>query len=243
MRISRLFVDLDLTSGDTIKLPDESAHYVRTVLRLKKDQKITLFNGQGGEFCGCLQLVSKKSVCVLLDKFEDRSVESSLKISIGLGISRGDRMDWSVQKSVELGVHSITPLFTDHCVIKMNAEKQQQRLRHWRSIMQHAAEQSGRTFLPDMPDCCRLEDWVTQKHSGLKLFLDPYATTTIAELQNSNNAVSLLTGPEGGFSEQERELAMTEGFTPVQMGPRILRTETAALSAIASAQTLWGDFR
>ncbi len=243
MRISRLFVDIALETGMNVDLPEDAAHYVRTVLRLKKEQKITLFNGNGGEYFAQFTLVSKKMVTVHVESFVARSVESPLNIVIGMGISRGDRMDWSIQKAVESGAHRIIPLFTDHCVIKINAEKQQQRCKHWQAIIQHATEQSGRTILPRLDDCQQLKNWVVGRPLGLKLFLDPYAKKTMPDMVCEDQTVTLLTGPEGGFSEAERELAIASGFIPVKMGPRILRTETAVLSAIAVAQTLWGDFR
>lgn len=241
MRVSRLYVADQLTTGIQIELPDESAHYVRTVLRLKKDQDITLFNGQGGEFLCHFVEVSRKKVIVSIQEYIERSVESTLTIILGLGISRGDRMDWAMQKAVELGVNQITPLMTERCVIKFKAEKKQQRLQHWRNIVQHAAEQSGRTILPEMPEIDVLANWITAQH-GLKVFLDPYAEQPLADLQPENGQVTLLSGPEGGFTEQERDTAKAAGFIPVKLGQRILRTETAALASLSAVQMLWGDF-
>lgn len=242
MRISRLFVATHLESGSSIELPEQSAHYVRTVLRLKKGQTITLFNGGGGEYLCTLDLVSKKQVIIAIGQYSDRAAESSLQINLGLGISRGDRMDWAVQKSVELGVTHISPLLTERCVIKFTAEKKQQRLQHWRNIVQHAAEQSGRTLLPQMPESAPFTEWVA-KQQGLRIFLDPNGTNSLRDLQPENNRITLLSGPEGGFSVAERESAESAGFIPVRLGQRILRTETAALAAISAVQMLWGDFR
>ncbi|WP_031434524.1 16S rRNA (uracil(1498)-N(3))-methyltransferase [Methylomarinum vadi] len=243
MRVSRLHVSQALTPGVSIDLSDDEAHYVRTVLRLKKGQQIVLFNGHGGEFYGRLALVSKKEVVVEVEQYNDRSVESSLSVSLGLSISRGDRMDWAVQKAVELGVARITPLLTERCVIKFrDEEKKRLRLQHWRHIVRHAAEQSGRTVLAEMPGIEALASWAPAQQ-GLKLFLDPYAEQSLANLQpGSNGCVTLLSGPEGGFTEQEREDAKAAGFKPVRMGPRIMRTETAVLAAVTAVQTLWGDF-
>jgi 16S rRNA (uracil1498-N3)-methyltransferase len=242
MRISRLFVAADLESDSSIELPEQSAHYVRTVLRLKKDQTITLFNGQGGEYLCKLDLVSKKQVIVAIQEYSERTVESALQINLGLGISRGDRMDWAVQKSVELGVTQITPLLTERCVIKFTAEKKQQRLQHWRNIAQHAGEQSGRTLIPAMPESTTLADWIA-KQQGLRIFLDPKGKNSLQELQPEDNLLTLLSGPEGGFSSLERDMAESSGFIPVRLGQRIMRTETAALAAISAVQMLWGDFR
>jgi 16S rRNA (uracil1498-N3)-methyltransferase len=166
-----------------------------------------------------------------------------LKIHIGLGISRGDRMDFSVQKAVELGATKITPLITERCVVHFKDEKKSQRWQHWQKIIQHAAEQSGRTVLPEFDEIATLGTWTATQSSGLRIFLDPYAQTSLAQLTPDNDEVSLLTGPEGGFSIAEREAAKLAGFTPVKLGARVLRTETASLAALATVQMLWGDFR
>ncbi len=241
MRVSRLYISASLNLGSRIELDDDAAHYVRTVLRLKQDQTIVLFNGQGGEYLGRFSEVSRKTVRVEIEKFIARDVESPLAVTLGIGISRGDRMDWAVQKAVELGVTQLTPLVTERCVIKFNDDKKQQRLQHWWGIIQHAAEQSGRTRLPELSEIADLQDWVSQQE-GLKVFLDPYAEQSLADLRPENNRVTLLSGPEGGFSEQERQIAKATGFIPVRMGARILRTETAVLAALTAVQTLWGDF-
>lgn len=242
MRVSRLYVKVDLQVGKRTELADDAAHYVRTVLRLKQDQNIVLFNGQGGEYQARLSEVSRKCVQLEIEAFCARDVESPLHVSLGMGISRGDRMDWAVQKAVELGVNHLTPLITERCVIKLNPEKQQQRLQHWQLIAQHAAEQSGRTRLPDVSVINELARWVPGQQD-LRLFLDPYAVQTLADLQPVKRRVTLLSGPEGGFSEQERTIALAAGFVPVKLGARILRTETAVLSALSAVQMLWGDFR
>ena len=241
MRQSRLYTSAPLAINQTIELDDDNAHYVRTVLRLKKNAQVILFNGQGGEFISTVLEVSRKAVRIVPEHWHDRSVESPLHINLGLGIARGDRMDLTVQKSVELGVNHITPLITNRCVVQFNAEKKSQRLNHWQKIAQHAAEQSGRTLLAEFSDICLFADWLEQQQ-GLKVFLDPYAKTSLAELTPEKQKVTLLTGPEGGFAEFERELAVAAGFIPVRLGSRILRTETASLAALAAVQMLWGDF-
>jgi len=242
MRVSRLYVDVPLNAGGHIELNDEAAHYVRTVLRLKSDDEILLFNGLGGEYSSRFSEVSRKSVRVEIERFTRRDVESPLRVNLGLGISRGDRMDWAVQKAVELGVAELTPLFTERCMTKLTEEKKQQRWQHWLHIVQHAAEQSGRTHLPVLGDICQLYDWI-DKPQGLKVFLDPYAELSLSNLTPTEQQITLLSGPEGGFSDAEREIATAAGFVPVRMGARILRTETAVLSALSAVQMLWGDFR
>ncbi|MFI3156870.1 MAG: 16S rRNA (uracil(1498)-N(3))-methyltransferase [Methylococcaceae bacterium] len=241
MRISRLYTPTPLATGKHIELDDDNGHYVRTVLRLKKDDPIILFNGHGGEYSCAVDEVSRKTVLIAVGQWTDRSVESPLQVTLGLGISRGDRMDLTVQKSVELGVTRITPLLTERCVVQFKGEKKPQRLLHWQKIVQHAAEQSGRTVLPPLLEVESLQNWVSNQQ-GLKVFLDPYAETTLTELKPETMKVTLLTGPEGGFSSQERDAAKASGFIPVRLGARILRTETASLAAIAAVQMLWGDF-
>ena len=241
MRVSRLFLPVPLQQGGIIELDEDSGHYLRTVLRLKKAASITLFSGQGGEYSGEVLEVSRKRVTVHVKQRIERSVESPLTITLGLAVSRSDRMDLTLQKSVELGVNGITPLLTERCVVQLKSEKQQQKSRHWQKIVQHAAEQSGRTFMPQVNQPEQLENWIDGQQ-GLKVILDPRAENNLTTLQPEQNTVTLLSGPEGGFSNQERQMAMTAGFIPVCMGNRILRTETAALAAIAAVQTLWGDF-
>ncbi len=253
MRVSRLYTPTPLATGKLIELDDDNGHYVRTVLRLKKDAPIILFNGHGGEYLCTVAEVSRKAVLIDVEQWNDRTVESPLQVTLGLGISRGDRMDLTVQKAVELGVNRITPILTERCVVQFKGEKKPQRLLHWQKIVQHAAEQSGRTALPDLVEIEQLPNWLDNQQ-GLKVFLDPYAETTLMELKpdamfesikagpECNRRVTLLTGPEGGFSNQERDAAKAAGFIPVRLGARILRTETASLAALAAVQMLWGDF-
>jgi len=240
MRVSRLYVDMPLLVQETIRLNEDCAHYVRTVLRLKKAYLVVLFNGLGGEYQATIIEVSRKQVLVKILDFIERDVESPLQVLLGLGISRGERMDFAVQKSVELGVMKIAPLMSERCVVQLKGDKESNKIRHWQKIAQHATEQSTRTVMPRIEAVKLLADWVKQQ-SGLKVFLDPFATQTLQDLQPEDNKVTLLAGPEGGFSEQEREIAQQAGFIPVQLGPRVLRTETAALAALTAVQVLWGD--
>lgn len=241
MRVSRLYLPVLLNVGQQLTLDDDSAHYLRTVLRLKQDAEIVLFNGKGGEYLAGLAEVSRKSVRVNIREWLERNVESSLTVVLGLGISRGDRMDWAIQKSVELGVNTIAPLITSRCNVQVKGEKEAQKLGHWQKIAQHASEQSGRTEVPPLNPIAELGEWALTQQ-GLKIFLDPYSELTLKQLQPEQNRVTLLSGPEGGFTEAERELAKAGGFIPVSLGKRILRTETAALAALSAVQMLWGDF-
>jgi 16S rRNA (uracil1498-N3)-methyltransferase len=241
MRISRLFVPEMLAKGKKIELDQERAHYLRTVLRLKKEAAIILFNGQGGEYAGTVSEVNRKTVVIVIHQWSDRSVESPLRIHLGLSIARGDRMDFSVQKAVELGVSAITPLQSERCHAPGNQDRKPLRWLHWQKIIHHAAEQCGRTLMPELAEIEPLADWLPHQQ-GLKLLLDPFAATVMADLQPINNGVTLLIGPEGGFADHERQLAKAAGFVPVQLGPRILRTETATITAVSAVQLLWGDF-
>ena len=230
-----------LSQGQTIALDEESGHYVRTVLRLKKASPMIVFNGSGGEYAATVAEVSRKNVLLTIDQWHDRCVESSLKLILGLGIARSDRMDLAVQKSVELGVNEITPVLTERSVLQLTEEKKTQRCLHWQKIVQHATEQCGRTTLPALNGIATFAEWI-KRQQGLKLFLDPYAQMSLVELTPINNQVTLLTGPEGGFAAHERDSVKTLGFIPVCLGKRILRTETASLAALSAMQMLWGDF-
>lgn len=241
MRTSRLFVTAALNPNQTLTLDDDSSHYLRTVLRLKKDDAITLFNGNGLEYASHIDLVSRQCVLIRIGASTARTVESPLQIHLGLSIARGDRMDFAVQKAVELGVNKITPITTERTVVQLSGDKPAQRLKHWQKIIQHAVEQSGRTVLPELAAITPIATWLTQQ-TGLKIFLDPGAEQRLTQLSPDNALVTLLTGPEGGFAQHERDLAKHAGFIPVRLGQRILRTETASLTALAAVQMLWGDF-
>ena len=241
MRISRLFVRADLTEGETLQLDEESGHYLRSVLRLKKGHELTVFNGNGHEYAAKVEVASRDGVWLLLGKSQQKNTESSLITHLGLGISRGERMDLAIQKSVELGVSRITPLITERCVVRLDDDKKDTRYQHWVNIVRSACEQSGRNRLPVIDRPCQLQDWIDQPQ-GLRMFFDPSGTTSLNRLPAPGGRVTLLTGPEGGFAERERDRSIRAGFIPVRLGPRILRTETAVLAALAAVQTLWGDW-
>ena len=242
MRIPRIYLHQALQTGLQIELNDESAHYVRSVLRLKTGAALVMFNGLGGEFSAQLKLVSRHRVIAEIGQWHDRSAESSVRIEMGLGISRGERMDFAIQKAVELGVFRITPLLMARCVVQLRGERTQQKHRHWLKIVQSASEQSGRSRVPELTPPTGLNAWLTTPQ-GLKLILDPSAERTLAKIEPCKEGVCLLSGPEGGFSDAERTAAIAADFVPLRLGPRILRTETAAMASVAAIQALWGDFR
>lgn len=241
MRTSRFFLPQTLNPRATIQLEYESTHYLRTVLRLKKGAELIVFNGEGGEYPATVIEANKEVVKVSLGEFNPRETESSLQTCFGLGISRSERMDLAIQKAVELGVTAITPLFAERCVVQLDDDaRKDQRVRHWRKIAQSACEQCGRNRIPQIFEPMKLGDWVMRR-SGLRLFLDPCGTSSLRELPKPEGIVTLLSGPEGGFTGQERNIATVAGFIALRLGPRVLRTETAALAALSAIQTLWGD--
>lgn len=242
MRLSRLFVAQPLREGDNLLLDAETSHYVRGVLRLRKDFDLTVFNGEGIEHAAQVDLVARDEVRLRVGEARCPAVESPLFTHLGLGISRGERMDYAVQKATELGVSRMTPLFTEHCVVRLNEEKQETRHLHWQKVSRSACEQCGRTRPPQLDEPLRLEDWL-DRAVGLRLLFDPQGETCLRDLPAPEaGGVTLVSGPEGGFSDRERSLARQAGFTPVRLGPRILRTETAVLAALAVVQSLWGDW-
>ena len=241
MRVSRLYIANDLTEGETINLNSERSHYLRSVIRLKKGYKLTVFNGDGREFQACVETTTRDGVWLLIGRGTVHDRESSLITHLGLGISRGERMDFAIQKAVEMGVNHITPLLTEHCVVRLEDDKKDARHQHWQKVIRSACEQCGRNRLPILDAPLKLDDWLPQA-TGLRLLLDPDATANLGNLPRPETRVTLLSGPEGGFAEWERHTARQVGFTSVKLGPRILRTETAVLAALASVQTLWGDF-
>lgn len=240
MRIPRVYLPSDLTPGTYVELDSISAHHVRNVLRLKQGDTLKLFNGQACEYGAVLKLVSKKSVALEVGDSLPCDTESGLDIHLGLGISRGERMDFAIQKAVELGVTRISPLFTDRCVVKLDQKRSPLKQRHWQSIARNAAEQSGRTRVPDVENPRKMTYWL-EECQGLKILLDPFADQSLSTLSPPSRNVHLLSGPEGGFSGQEREIAIQAGFMGIRLGPRILRAETAVLTGISLIQARWGD--
>ena len=242
----RIYQATDFNVNDTVKLSDESFGHVIRVLRLTQGDVITLFTGnENKQYTAELADVNKKQASVLITAEETIERESPLDIHLGQGISRGDRMDFTLQKSVELGVKSITPLFTERCGVKLSGERLSKKQQQWQKIVVSACEQSGRVFVPIVNTPISLAQWLEQQTNALKLNLHPKASHSIMtlpadELANDKQ-VRLLIGPEGGLSEEEIQLANEADFTDVLLGPRVLRTETAALTAITALQCRFGD--
>lgn len=241
MTIPRIFVAAKLASKQEIILDTNVSNHLLQVLRLKVNDSLKIFNDSGGEFSAIITTINKHHTTVLIKEFVQCNRESPLKIHLGQGISRGEKMDFTVQKAVELGVNTITPLFTEYCNVKLKNERLENRLRHWQKIAISAAEQSERCYVPKVLPVQTLESWFATT-TGLCLILDPRATKKLSDIKEYPSSVTLLVGPEGGLSDKEIILAKQNNFLPVRLGPRILRTETAALAAISVLQTKWGDF-
>ncbi|KRO97204.1 MAG: 16S rRNA methyltransferase [SAR92 bacterium BACL26 MAG-121220-bin70] len=241
MRIPRLYTPQALASGSLIDLDEASSRHLVSVLRMSAGQQVILFNGLGGEYSGELSNVRKNTASVSVSKFIDSDRESPLKVHLAIGVSRGDRMDWIVQKATELGVCSITPLFTERTEVKLNAERLNKKNRHWQQVAISACEQCQRTLVPLVSPAIALTQWVAVDNDSLKLVLHHRAENRLTALNKDSNLVSLLVGPEGGLSDSEIDLSLNYGFKALALGPRVLRTETAPLAALSILQSLWGD--
>jgi len=246
MRNPRIYQNQPITVGETITLSEDAFGHTIRVLRLKDGDAITVFNGRIhdgglGEYQAQLCNVSKKRADITINEFNIKENESPLNIHLGQAISRGDRMDFTLQKSVELGVNTITPLFTERCGVKLSGERLQKKIDQWQKIIVSACEQSGRCSVPIVNPAISVDDWLKQQSSALKLNLHPKASHSIMNLPEENTRVRLLIGPEGGLNDNEIERANESGFYDVLLGPRVLRTETAALTAITALQCRYGD--
>jgi len=239
MRLSRFFIDAPLSLGQH-ELPEAQAHYIGRVLRHAAGDAVQLFDGSGQEYRGELIEVGKKAVRVELREQLAGQAESPLRIHLGQGLSRGERMDWAIQKATELGVGEITPIVSERCEVRLKDERADKRLAHWRQVAISACEQCGRSVLPLIHPPISLAEWQANVQAELKLVLHPVAAPL--ESHARPQSLAFLIGPEGGLSEAEVEQARAAGFHAARLGPRVLRTETAPVVALAVAQQLWGDF-
>lgn len=242
MRISRFLVPGVYEPQGTLTLEGDRSHYLKSVLRLKKGWKLMVFNGEGSECPATVETFGRDSTILRLETPEAIDRESPLRMHLALGVSRSERMDLALQKAVELGVAEITPLLTEFCVVRLDEERKSNRYQHWEGVIRSACEQSGRNWVPVLHDTLSLETWLeTRPVETLNLFLDPRAETALKGLSPPPEGLTLTIGPEGGFSEREQEAAHASGLTPVTLGPRILRTETAVIAGLSACQALWGD--
>ncbi len=239
MRLSRFFIDAPLSLGQQ-ELPEAQAHYVGRVLRMVSGDAVQLFDGSGQEYRGRLLEVGKKRVTVQLDECLPGQPESTLNIHLGQGLSRGERMDWAIQKATELGVNAITPIISERCEVRLKDERTEKRMAHWRQVAISACEQCGRSSVPTINAPTLLADWLQGNAAELKMVLHPVAEALTSHSPPSS--LAFLIGPEGGLSDSEVAQAQANGFQAARLGPRVLRTETAPVVALAVAQQLWGDF-
>lgn len=242
MRIPRIYSPQILDQGKKIQLDAQAYHHLVRVLRLRDHSPIRVFDGKGKEFNGFLE-IQNRTACANLTNLFTEFPESQLKIHLGQAVSRGEKMDYVIQKAVELGVDRITPLLSEWTAIKFSEERLEKRLQHWQSILIAACEQCGRNQLPILSPPLLLDSWVAQRTESLKLVLHPKGGQCLSDLPAPNNTLALLVGAEGGFSMEEIALSQQNGFIIWQLGPRILRTETAALAGLTALQSQWGDLR
>ncbi len=244
MPIPRIYLPTNLLTGSEVTLDARALGHLVRVLRLRTGDSVVLFNGDGNDYTAELVEVRKDYALCRVHTVHDCNTESPLPIELAQGISRGERMDYTIQKAVEMGVQRIIPLNTERSQVKLSGEREEKRLQHWQGIILHACEQSGRSRIPELLPVQRLDQWLNNRAQVTHaLFLDPEGNVSIGSLHAPIGSLSLLVGPEGGLSSHERELATLAGYQRLRLGPRVLRTETAALTALAAIQSIWGDLR
>jgi len=243
-RAPRLYCDTDPAPGARLQLPEPSAHHAARVLRLGPGDAVRIFSGDGSEWTAEISSVTRSGVAVRVSERMDHDVEASLPVALAQGISARERMDFTLQKGVELGVVEFQPLETQRSVVRLREERASRRVDHWQNLAISACEQCGRNRVPPVMPIETFPNWLgtlPAADTRLRLMLSPLAQARLRDLP-APAAVLLLVGPEGGLAPDEQELAQACGFLPVRLGPRVLRTETAALAAISAMHALWGDF-
>lgn len=241
MRIPRIYTDTPLTVGQEASLDENAAQHVGRVLRMQPGQQLVLFNGNGCDYAATIVEAGKRQVTASIRAEAVNTTESPLEIVLAQTLSKGDRMDYAVQKATEMGVTRIVPLVSERCDVRLRGDREDKRLRHWRQVAISAAEQCGRARIPELLPVMTLPQWLGYaRDCDLRLVLHHRTEQTLDTLTRPAR-VALMIGPEGGFSEAEIEAAENNGFLPVALGPRVLRTETAPVAAITLCQWLWGD--
>ena len=228
--------------GGTLELGTGAAQHVARVLRMSAGDALVLFNGDGSEYHSRLETVDRRRVTVRVLKRREGVAESPLAIHLGIAISRGERMDWVVQKATELGASCLTPLFTERTAVKLGGDRTDKKMRHWRQVAISACEQCGRNHLPTIDPPTSLLDWLAVTRADHRYVLHHRASNG-PSAGTPPTSIALLSGPEGGLSTAEMKVAEQAGYQPLALGPRVLRTETAPLAAIAILQARWGDMR
>ncbi len=240
MRIPRIYTPQELSSNCKIELEEEASRHLLKVLRMDVGRPLTLFNGDGYQYHGSISGTNKKTAVVTIQKQEHRPNISPIEIELAIGLSKGDRFDWVLQKATELGVSKITPLFTSRSEVKLSGERLEKKMHSWRNIIIGACEQCQRNVLPTLSDAQKLPDYIENTSASLKFVLHHRSEKGLAE-STPDKTISLLVGPEGGLNEEEINTAESCGFQALKLGERVLRTETAPLAALSIMQHLWGD--
>lgn len=238
--MQRFFYPQALAIGDSVALPETVAHHVQ-VLRLTAGANIVLFNGQGGEYVATLTAIEKKRVSAEIKTFSPREAELAHAITLAQALPEASKMDWIVEKAVELGATAIQPLAAQRCVVRLNAERAEKKRQHWQGIVVAASEQSGRNRLLHMGEVADFNQWIAQRDLHRRILLSPRGTQSLAAWARHQppQALTLIIGPEGGLNPQEEDAACINGALTLSMGERILRTETAGLAALATLNAIW----
>ncbi|MGF6756462.1 16S rRNA (uracil(1498)-N(3))-methyltransferase [Paraburkholderia sp. GAS42] len=244
----RFFVDMPLQSGNVVQLPDDVVRHVQ-VLRLQTGDSIALFNGEGGEYSAGLVDVERRSATVEIAEFRDIDLEPPYQLTLAQGIAGGDKMDWLIEKAVELGASAFVPLTTTRSVVRLSGERAQRRNVHWQGVVRASCEQCGRNRLPDVAPVSEFGAWLgtlsdAPAEGELRLLLSPRGSIAFSALpvEPPRGRVTVLIGPEGGLSADEETAVTNQGFTPVGLGPRVLRTETAGIAMLAALAARWGGW-
>lgn len=241
MKSIRIYQVGEFTQGQFVELSPEAVQHVSVVLRMKPGQHLVLFNGNNQEYAAIIHDVQKRKVIVSIERVSSVNRESPRQLHLAQALSKGDKMEFVVQKATELGVTSITPILTSRCVVKLDADRLAKKRSQWQAIAIAACEQSGRNTIPIIYDPCSLIEYVEQLQVKNKFILFPGADKSWRDYITIEGAIALLIGPEGGFDEAEINIALQAQFKPLSLGPRILRTETAALAALSILQAVMGD--
>ena len=244
MRSTRVHVPGPLSAGSRQTIDGDAANHIARVLRLQPGDALTLFDGRGGEHAARIEAIRKGAVIVEVQERSAAERESPLSLTLAQGVSRGERMDWVVQKATELGVTRIVPVLTERTVVKLDAKQSERRREHWQAIAVAACEQSGRNRVPDVVAPLGLPDFLTRSKAttqATRLLLSPTGSLRVNDLKAPDGGLVVLIGPEGGLAEGEQRAALNAGFLGVRLGPRVLRTETAAVAALTLLQHQFGD--
>ena len=243
MKIPRFYQPTEIHIGEKLDLSPENHRHAIQVLRLNVNDEIVIFNAEGGEYLATIILVEKRKSNILIKSYIDANRESPLEITLALATIKPDKMDFAIQKAVELGVTAIQPIYTKRSVIKIKENRLDKKIKHWQGIITAACEQSGRTTLPTICKPINLEKYLSDSTEGMCITMLPNAKQKITDLANPGitTGVTLLVGPEGGFTDDEEQLMADYSLTAVTFGKRILRAETAAIAGITTLQLAWGD--